>query len=651
MAEGYWGRQGFSRRRVLRGAGLGVAGLAGAALVGCSSDGDDGRATAAAGGGTPAGAAGGSQANPQRTPGPVIEVSGAPVYSKRFPEKTKTLEDFHWSKHPDRLNPQVPKSGGVVVTEFYGSPEHNYVVSGNQGSAAMAALCSNMVLSIDYGVFADNDDLQVTTRNALAESWEQPDETTYLFHFRKNAKWQNVAPVNGRAFTAEDAAYAWEVLRSDPKSAQSAIFRDVTAIEAVDDSTMKVTLNQPNVAFLKGISAPYTSMFSREQYEGTDSLSKTTVGTGPFIEKSFDPAEGATYVKNPDYFMEDDFGQKLPYVDAVLDINIADAESARAAFAAKQIDDIVHGRISRTEDMERMRQQVPEHGLQVWPPNGTFIYIMNFNQANPLLNDVRVRQALSMSMDRVNTFIDTVHNGSATTAGYLVHTYMGERFPLPPEKLGKYFEYNPAEARKLLDAAGAPNPLQLEVLNSDVSRGTFVEGVQPDFAEAGVQLQLQTVEAVAAVNAYFNREWKDLHTWSQVTVHGNDQDGWAFERYHSQSPQNSGGYSNPKIDELAEKQRREFDVETRREIWREMHGILLEDIPLIVAGGTFEPVMWHSHLHEFTDNFVSWMLSWAGTQFQNVWLDDRAPKRNVRELVDDPQGFVRRHLTGVPLVT
>ena len=153
------------------------------------------------------------------------------------------------------------------------------------------------------------------------------------------------------------------------------------------------------------------------------------------------------------------------------------------------------------------------------------------------------------------------------------------------------------------------------------------------------------------MNAYFSREWKDLHTWSQVTVHGNDQDGWAYERYHSQSPQNSGGYNNPTIDDLAEKQRLEFDLEARQEIWQDMHKILLDDIPLIVAGGTFEPVMWHSYFHEFTDNFVSWMLSWAGTQFQNVWFDDRAPSRSVKQLVDDPKGFVKQNFKHTRLVT
>ena len=648
MERGYWSRQALSRRRVLRGAGLGLAGLAGAALIGCGDDDDDQPAATATGTGT-AQASGTTQ--PSRAPGAPIDIGTAPVYTAKFPEKSSTLTDFHWSTHPDRLNPQVPKPGGVAVSEFYGSSEHSWVASGNQGSAAMAALCNNMVLSIDYGVFADNDLLDVTARNALAESWEQTEDgLEYVFHFRPNVKWQNVPPVNGRAFTAEDVKYAWDVL-SSPESAQRAIFQDIASIDVVDDLTIKVTMARPFAAFLKGIAAPYASIFSREQFEGPDALSKTTIGTGPFIEQEFDAAEGATYVKNPDYFMIDEFGQRLPYLDALLDINIADSESARAAFVAKEIDDIVHFRIARTEDMDRMRQQVPEHGLQVWPPNGTFMYLLHFNQANPLLDDVRVRRAMSMGMDRVNTFIDTVFNGSATTAGYLVHTYMGNRFPLTPDELGPYFQFNPAEARKLLDAAGAPDPLKLEVMNSSGSRGTFVEGVQPDYREAGIDLDLRTVEGVAAVNAYFSREWKDLHTWSQVTVHGNDQDGWAYERYHSQSPQNSGGYNNPTIDDLAEKQRLEFDLEARQEIWQDMHKILLDDIPLIVAGGTFEPVMWHSYFHEFTDNFVSWMLSWAGTQFQNVWFDDRAPSRSVKQLVDDPKGFVKQNFKHTRLVT
>ena len=633
--QGYWSKQQFSRRRALSAIGLGAAGLAGAALIGCGDDDDD------------EGAPTGGAAVQARAAGEIIDIGTAPAYSAKFPEKSQVLSNWHWSKHPDRLNPQVPQAGGVYTSWFGGSSEHSFPTSGSQGAAAMAGLASNMILNIAGGPFADNDLLEVSTDNALSETFEQPDDLTYVFHLRRNAKWQNVPPVNGRAFVSEDAQFAYDVLKNDPKSVQSSSFELVESIEVPDENTLRVKMSAPYAAFLRQIAVPFTSMFSREQWEGPDGLSKITVGTGPFIQKELDPAAADIYVKNPDYWITDQWGTQLPYLDGIIDLVIADNQSAQAAFVSKQIDYIGHFQIPQVEDFADMRNRVPEHGAQVWPVNGTFMYMLHLNQANPILNDVRGRQALSMSIDRVNTFIDTQFRGSASTEGFLVHTFFGKRFPPTVKELGKYFEYNPTEARKLLEAAGVSLPLELEVMNSSGSREAFVEAVTPDAREAGIELKLNSVESLAAVNAYFSREWKDLHTWSQLTIHGTDMDGWAYERFHSTSPQNSGGYSNPKVDDLAERQRSELDADKRLELHKEEHKILLDDIPLIVAGGPFESVMWHAYVHEFSDNFVNWQTSWNSTQFQRVWMDSRAPKRSVRQLLEDPKGYVKKHFAGV----
>src|SRR5262249_39782889 len=130
----------------------------------------------------------------------------------------------------------------------------------------------------------------------LAESWETPDDTTYVFHLRQGVKFHN-----GRALVADDVKYSYERIM-DPKtgSPQTWYFSAVDTIEAPDPQTVKITMKTPFAPFLNALAQPQPgSIVPREEVEkqgGT--LNQQAVSTGPFSLKKVGPTTKGTYERN-----------------------------------------------------------------------------------------------------------------------------------------------------------------------------------------------------------------------------------------------------------------------------------------------------------------------------------------------------------------
>src|SRR5204862_2961258 len=110
------------------------------------------------------------------------------------------------------------------------------------------------------------------------------DKTTLTFKLTPGVKWQDVEPVKGRAFTAEDVKYAVEVYQKAP--VQSTIYRDVDHVEVPDANTVVFKMKQPAAYFLRVLMQPMNLIFSREQHQSPDGLKGKPIGTGAFIYDS-----------------------------------------------------------------------------------------------------------------------------------------------------------------------------------------------------------------------------------------------------------------------------------------------------------------------------------------------------------------------------
>src|SRR5439155_2994820 len=146
----------------------------------------------------------------------------------------------------------------------------------------------------------------------LAESWTQPNETTYVFKLRKGVRWHNKPPVNGRELTAEDVKYTYERFLTIKGNGNRPTFESLDKIEAIDKSTVKFILKEPNAWFIDLLASTSTWLIAREAVEKFGDLKRAeaVIGTGPWMLERYEPNVKLVFVRHPDYF-----APGLPYAD------------------------------------------------------------------------------------------------------------------------------------------------------------------------------------------------------------------------------------------------------------------------------------------------------------------------------------------------
>jgi peptide/nickel transport system substrate-binding protein len=555
-----------------------------------------------------------------------VTVSTPPQYSKKYPDVGKLLVDYHWAKSPDRVKPQKPSPGGVYRAVLVYSPVLDWVNFDSSGTGSRNAMTHSNLLTMDVGVFMkDSISWDLTTRDGLAESYEQTDPLNYVFHFRDGVKWHNKPPVNGRAFTAADVKYTWEVMGKT--GVHAPFFSRVDKIEVPDAKTLKVTTKQPYAPFLKLISTPQTCIFAREQWESADGIAKESIGTGPFIMTRHVPNQEVVYTRNPEFFLKDDEGRQLPYLDAVHDVRTLTAiDAQQAAFLGNQLDYFRPPTPPQFLDILRQKPGAFGEALPYYPHT---VHALHPSSRNPILADVRVRRALSLGLDRTNTYIDTVWLGGAVPNDYLPAIYMGKEWPVAYDEMGPWFKFDPQQAKQLLAAAGQGSGLKLEVITGQLPTQTgWTQGAQNDLREIGVDLELRPTEATAMLSAWNKREWKDLHAATELSLKPVEIDAW-FDFYLSTSPTNFIGYKDAKIDDLAERQRRELDVPKRAALHKEALDYLRDQVPNVILGWSNSFSVWQPYVHDLLDAMIQLHSGWGAIQFARAWMDERAPKRPI----------------------
>lgn len=166
----------------------------------------------------------------------------------------------------------------------------------------------------------------------LAESWSQPNETTYVFKLRRGVRWHPKPPVNGRELTAEDVRYSIERFLTVKGNPMAYMLGAVDRVEAVDRYTVKLVLKEPFSWLLDVLANPMSvAIVARECVEKFGDLrrAESVVGTGPWMLDSYRPNVGITFVRNPQYFVPG-----LPYIDRIEYLVDEDNASRMAAFLA-----------------------------------------------------------------------------------------------------------------------------------------------------------------------------------------------------------------------------------------------------------------------------------------------------------------------------
>src|SRR5262249_7846756 len=147
----------------------------------------------------------------------------------------------------------------------------------------------------------------------LAERWDMPNETTYLFHLRQGVKWHNKSPLNGRELVAEDVKFTFDRFLTTPGNPVRDLLEMLDRVEVVNRYTIKFLLKEPFV-WLPDVLAQTSNMWiiapEVVQYFGDLKKPESAIGTGPFLLEHYEPNVKTVFTRNPAYFRPGE-----PYVD------------------------------------------------------------------------------------------------------------------------------------------------------------------------------------------------------------------------------------------------------------------------------------------------------------------------------------------------
>ncbi len=326
----------------------------------------------------------------------------------------------------------------------------------------------------------------------LAISFDQPNDTTYVFKLRSGVTFHN-----GQPLEAEDVKYTFErILNPASASPNAAIFASIKAVTVVDPLTVRFELHAPNAAFLSYMATnPNGAIVPR----GVSDLATKPVGTGPFIFDSYQPNQQFTLKANPKYHE-----QGLPYLGEVVFRFFKDQASLTSALRSKAVD------MTWFKDPKVSAQIVRTSPDLVSAPGKTtrtFPVWMNL-KAKPL-DDVRVRRAISLATDR-KACLETVLGGSGKVGAMVPESHVGGY-----DGVGDmpYYKTDVAAAKKLLADAGHPNGIDLGdyiCVAANPLDVACAQILQQQWAEAGIKVAIKPMETAPLIGLWLKGEFPTL---------------------------------------------------------------------------------------------------------------------------------------------
>jgi len=430
---------------------------------------------------------------------------------------------------------------------------------------------------IDSLIFDDllsrGDDLNVAP--GLADRWEIPDPTTYIFHLHPGVRFQD-----GRPLTSRDVKWTLDsLLQGKIRSTKAATYRFVDHIDAPDDLTVVFHMKEADATLLWNLSDGAMGIVP----EGSgDEITRHPVGTGPFRFVSAETDREVILERNDNYWGEK---AKLARVRFAV---VPDA-TTQALELRKGSGDIAIN--SLTPDTVVTLAREPNLAIETAP--GTRLAYLAFNLRDPILRNVRVRQALAYAIDR-QPMIEYLWRDEVQPAHSILPTqswaYNGN-VPLYP--------HDPTKANQLLDAAGYPavNGLRFHITmktSTDENTRLMVAVLQQELRQVGIALDIRSFEFATFFSDVTHGAFQ---MYSLRWIGGNeDPDIFEYAFDSAKFPPNGanrGFYSNPSVDVLIDQARGSVDPAVRKPLYAEVQRVLAEDLPYINLW-YFDNVMVHT---------------------------------------------------------
>jgi peptide/nickel transport system substrate-binding protein len=513
---------------------------------------------------------------------------------------------------------QTPKRGGLLTVRMWDPPHFDPHLTISYKINTIYSFTHSRLLrhkagpAVTPGTFPLEGD--------LAESWSQPNETTYVFKLRKGVRWHPKPPVNGRELTAEDVRYSLERFMTVKGNSNAYMLKSVERIETPDKSTVKITLKEPFAWFLDMLASPVAiPIVAREVVEKFGDLKKpeAVVGTGPWMFENYRPNTGFTFVRHPQYFLAG-----LPLIDRIEATVDEDNASRIAAFLAGKYDvgfATASGNIDRidwAQIKDTLKQKRPNLKTIEFPTN-VMVHLSMRTDQKPF-GDARVRQAMSLAVDR-QAVIEASYDGVGLNNPPVPAAL--REWAIPMNQIGeggKYYRHDPAEAKRLLAAAGFGQGFQAQMCFTTYGSSLLTDMVQlvlKQLKDVGIDAKLDTKEYGAYIATCFNGNFPSMTFGPQTPFL--EPDNFLFAQYYPGEPKNQSHINDPVVADMLVRQRRTVDPAKRREVIWDIQRYLAKQQYYVQMPSAVMVSVWEGALKNYAPNLGFDI----GGRLTTAWLD------------------------------
>ena len=461
---------------------------------------------------------------------------------------------------PAPAEAQQPKRGGVLriaERELPGLDPHGTV-----------SFLSHSWMSLSYSLLVRHPNGPEQKHAAdfsivpdLAERWEYKTPTQVVFTLRKGVRFHNKPPVNGREVTADDVK--WSLERFIAKSGFKQRLESVQAIDVVDRHTVRITLKEPFAPLLSHLANPsFCAILPKEAEEKFKDFNHpdAVIGTGPFILRSYEKGVRLVFERNPDYFMKG-----MPYLDGVVG-EVAPDTSTRLSLLRSGKAEFAHiwGWLS-PDEVRDIKKTNPELVATAYQVIGQGYIYMRTDQ--PPFNDVRVRRAVSLAIDRKSWNEALLFNEGCVDSGPVpcaLKEWKLDAAKMDPAKAKYQVGYDPAEAKKLLAEAGHGKGLTVPMFHwpGYVSPWkSFYDLAAESLGKVGITVELKPEEYGKYISTTFLGKFDRMAMGPSTPF--TEVDDWLFGTHHPGQSANRSSVNDVELDKLLVAQRRELDVRKR----------------------------------------------------------------------------------------
>lgn len=437
-----------------------------------------------------------------------------------------------------------PTQTGPVNTADDGAPQYggDIVFASNRFNDLLDVFTSGYSVNFyyleplfmpDWGV--DRSEYGFTTnfipteyyKGCLALDYEQVDLQTILVYLRQDVYWQDKEPVNGRQFVANDVVYHYSRLAglgdfaADGPSPQcGSRLSNLESVTALDDFTVEFKFKEPSASNLTTLldQDSFNYIMAPEVVEaGVANDWEYAVGTGPWILTDLVPGNSASFERNPNYWGYDERypENRLPYADTLTVLSVADSATKLAGLRSGEIDFADELTLQQFQTLQSNENSLLSYTVPFIATNG-----LQVNMTVKPFDDIRVRKAMQMSIDRETMAAQYFGGVSALPAGWVNpnNTEYAYNYEEWPANLQAEYSYDPETARTLLAEAGYPDGFSFTVLVASNEDLTVLEILKSYFSAVGIEMTIDSRDAATAQALATTKEYEAY--WTKNTASG-----------------------------------------------------------------------------------------------------------------------------------